>query len=213
MANETTNPVKTPVAQKRPEFPNTPAVFPAAEPGADPIIKNDFNYPEHTKGKWALLFFYPADFTFVCPTELLALSDRIDDFKKLGVEVLGVSTDTKFSHFQWMKQSVKEGGVAGLRYPLIEDQGGAISSAFGILNGTKALRAAFLVDPNGVVQHATINNLPVGRSIEETLRVIQAFQYVSQHGDEVCPMDWKPGASTMKPNEKGKRDYFEKRKA
>lgn len=205
---------ETIVARKLPEVPNTPAVFPASEPGAEPAIKNDFNFLGHIKGKWALLVFYPADFTFVCPTELLGLSERIDEFKKLSVEVLGISTDTKWSHFQWMKQSVKDGGVAGLRYPLVEDQGGAISRALGVLNpaGIKALRATYIVDPAGVVQHVTINNLPVGRSVDETLRVIQGFQYVSEHSGEVCPMDWKPGANVMKENEKGKKEFFEKRK-
>ena len=163
------------------------------------------------KGKWYYLFFYPFDFTFVCPTELLGISDRFDEFKKLGVEVLGCSVDSKFSHLNWQKQSVKEGGVQGLKYPLLEDLSRVIAQKYGVLAGNKALRAMYLIDPNGVVQHVTINNLSVGRSVDETLRVVQAFQWVAQHGDEVCPMDWKPGATTMKPNEKGKKEYFEKR--
>ena len=165
------------------------------------------------KGKWVVLFFYPLDFTFVCPTELLGLSDRYEEFKKAGVEILGCSIDSKFSHLNWMKQSVKDGGIEGLKYPLLEDLGGSIASKFGVLVGNKALRAMFLIDPNGVVQHCTINNLSVGRSVDETLRVVQAFQWVAQHGDEVCPMDWKPGEKTMNPNEKGKADYFSKRKS
>lgn len=202
---------KSPVGLKAPEFSAT-IVQPSSE-GKDPTFKDGVKLADY-KGKWVLLVFYPADFTFVCPTELLGLSDRFEEFKKLGVEVFGVSTDTKFSHLQWMKQSVKDGGLQGLKYPLIEDQGAAITRAFGVTtaDGRKALRATFLVDPNGVVQHATINALNAGRSVDETLRVVQAFQYASQHSDEVCPMDWKPGEATMKPSEAGKKQYFEKRK-
>ena len=163
------------------------------------------------KGKWLLLFFYPFDFTFVCPTELLGLSDRHEEFKKLGVEILGVSVDSKFSHKQWQAQEIKEGGVKGLKYGLLEDLAGNVAAKYGVLAGNKALRAMFLIDPNGNVQHMTVNNLSVGRSVDETLRVVQAFQWVAQHGDEVCPMDWKPGATTMKPTEEGKKKYFEKR--
>jgi peroxiredoxin (alkyl hydroperoxide reductase subunit C) len=162
------------------------------------------------RGKWTLLFFYPLDFTFVCPTELLALSEHYDEFKKLGVEVFGCSVDSKFSHLNWMKQEVKDGGIKGVKYTLLEDLGGRIADLYGVLNGTVALRAMFLIDPEGIVQHSTINNLSVGRSIEETIRIVQAFQFVSTHSGEVCPMDWKPGAATMNPTEEGKRKYFEK---
>lgn len=200
MAEAMTNPMVL-VGQKAPEFETT-------------IVANREFKPfklADNKGKWTLLFFYPLDFTFVCPTELLAVSDRYDEFKKLGVEVVGASIDSKFSHLNWMKQPVKEGGIEGLKYGLIEDLGGSIASKYGVLHGNKALRAMFLVDPNGTVQHMTVNNLSVGRSVEETLRVVQAFQWVAQHGDEVCPADWKPGATTMKPNEAGKKEYFAKR--
>lgn len=201
MAETQTNPM-TLVTQKAPDFETTGVVNGEFKP----VKLADY------KGKWTLLFFYPFDFTFVCPTELLGLSDRFEEFKKLGVEVLGCSVDSKFSHLNWQKQSVKEGGVQGLKYPLLEDLSGVIAQKYGVLAGNKALRAMYLIDPNGVVQHVTINNLSVGRSVDETLRVVQAFQWVAQHGDEVCPMDWKPGATTMHPNEKGKREYFEKRK-
>ena len=164
------------------------------------------------KGKWVVLFFYPLDFTFVCPTELIGLSERYEEFKKIGVEILGCSVDSKHSHLAWLKQPVKDGGVEGLKYPLLEDLGGAITSKYGVLVENRALRAMFIIDPNGIVQHATINNRPVGRSVDETLRVVQAFQHIALHGDEVCPMDWKPGEKTMNPNEKGKAEYFSKRK-
>ena len=133
------------------------------------------------RGKWTLLFFYPLDFTFVCPTELLALSEHYDEFKKLGVEILGLSADSKFSHLNWMKQEIKDGGIKGVKYTLLQDLGGRIAEMYGVLNGTVALRAMFLIDPQGVVQHSTINNLSVGRSIEETLRIVQAFQFVASH--------------------------------
>lgn len=193
---------RVPVAQQAPDF-ETTGVF-----GSDfkPVKLADY------KGKWLVLFFYPFDFTFVCPTELLGLSERMDEFKKLNVEILGVSVDSKFSHLNWIKQPVKDGGVEGLKYGLLEDLGGKIADKYGVLLGSKAARALFLIDPNGVVQHVTVNNLNVGRSVDETLRVVQAFQWVAQHGDEVCPMDWKPGEKTMKPTETGKKEYFSQRK-
>jgi peroxiredoxin (alkyl hydroperoxide reductase subunit C) len=193
--------MSTLVSSKAPEF-NTTGV-----------IKGEFKPIKLTdyQGKWVLLFFYPLDFTFVCPTELLALSDRFEEFRKLGVEILGCSVDSKFSHLQWTKQPVKDGGLEGLRYPLLEDLGGRIAEAYGIKPGLVALRALFLIDPSGVVQHATVNNLSVGRSVDETLRVVQAFQWVAQHGDEVCPANWKPGTQTMKPTEAGKREFFAKK--
>jgi peroxiredoxin (alkyl hydroperoxide reductase subunit C) len=189
------------VAQKAPDFETTA------------VVKSEFKPWKlaDQKGKWTMLFFYPLDFTFVCPTELLAVSDRYEEFTKLGVQVAGVSVDSKFSHLNWMKQPVKDGGLEGLKYPLLEDLGGQIAQKYGVLNGTVALRGMFLIDPEGVVQHATVNNLSVGRSVDESLRVIQAFQWVAEHGSEVCPADWKPGKTTMKPSEAGKKEFFSKR--
>lgn len=212
MAEYTELAFRTPVSQKAPDF-TTTLVLPSSE-GKDPTFKDGVKLSDY-KGKWVLLMFYPADFTFVCPTELLGVSDRYEDFKKAQIEVLGVSTDTKFSHLQWMKQPVKDGGLQGLKYPLVEDQGAAITRSFGVLtpDTKKALRATVLIDPNGVVVHAGVNANNVGRSVDETLRLVQAFQYATQHSDEVCPMDWKPGAAAMKPNESGKKEYFEKRKS
>jgi peroxiredoxin (alkyl hydroperoxide reductase subunit C) len=160
-------------------------------------------------GKWVVLFFYPLDFTFVCPTEILAFSDRLAEFKKLGAEVLGVSVDSKFSHLAWTEKPRAEGGIQGLAYPLLEDLKKEIAAAYGVLaeGNAVALRGLFLIDPEGTVQHATINNLGVGRSVDETLRVLQAFQYVREHG-EVCPADWKPGARAMKADWEKSKDYF-----
>ena len=161
------------------------------------------------KGKWVVLFFYPLDFTFVCPTEILAFSDRVAEFKALGAELLGVSVDSKFSHLAWTEKKREEGGIAGLAYPLVEDITKKISADYQVLDEAAgvALRGLFIIDPQGVVQHATINNLSVGRSVDETLRVLQAFQYVASHG-EVCPAGWKPGDKTMKAGWKESKEYF-----
>ncbi|HTS03373.1 MAG TPA: peroxiredoxin [Thermoanaerobaculia bacterium] len=161
------------------------------------------------KGKWVVLFFYPLDFTFVCPTEILAFSDRLGEFRSLGAEVLGASVDSKWSHLAWTEKPREEGGIKGLAYPLLEDLGKDLAEGYGVLaeGGRIALRGLFLIDPDGVVQHATINNTAVGRSVDETLRVLQAFQYVREHG-EVCPADWKPGAKAMKADWEKSKEYF-----
>ncbi len=165
------------------------------------------------RGKWVVLFFYPLDFTFVCPTEILAFSDRLGEFRKVGAEVLGASVDSKFSHLAWTEKPREEGGIQGLAYPLLEDLGKDLAREYGVLapDGRVALRGLFLIDPDGIVQHATVNNLGVGRSVDETLRVLQAFQFVREHG-EVCPADWKPGTKTMKADWKGSKEYFAKAK-
>lgn len=165
---------------------------------------------EDYKKKWVVLFFYPLDFTFVCPTEILAFSDRLDEFKKLGAEVLGVSIDSKFTHLAWTERPRNQGGIEGLRYPLLADMNKEVAQAYGVLaDGGVALRGLFIIDPDGVVQHATVNNLGVGRSVDETLRVLQAFQFVRDHG-EVCPANWQPGGDTMKPDWQKSKQYFSK---
>lgn len=162
------------------------------------------------KNKWVVLFFYPLDFTFVCPTEILAFSDRYDEFKKLGAEVIGASVDSKFTHLAWTERDRNQGGIKGLKYPLVADLDKSLAANYGVLaEGGVALRGLFLIDPDGVVQHATINNLGVGRSVDEALRVLQAFQFVREHG-EVCPANWKPGADTMQPDWAGSKKYFSK---
>ena len=161
------------------------------------------------KGKWVVLFFYPLDFTFVCPTEILAFSDRLGEFRKLGAEVLGASVDSKWSHLAWTEKPREEGGIKGLAYPLLEDLGKDLADAYGVLDEKRriALRGRFIIDPDGVVQHATINNTAVGRSVDETLRVLQAFQFVREHG-EVCPADWKPGTKTIKSDWEKSKEFF-----
>jgi peroxiredoxin (alkyl hydroperoxide reductase subunit C) len=161
------------------------------------------------KGRWVVLFFYPLDFTFVCPTEILAFSDRLGEFKALGADVLGASVDSKWSHLAWTEKPREEGGIKGLAYPLLEDLGKDLAEEYGVLaeGGKIALRGLFIIDPDGVVQHVTINNTAVGRSVDETLRVLQAFQYVKEHG-EVCPADWKPGTKAMKADWEKSKEYF-----
>lgn len=164
------------------------------------------------KGKWLCLFFYPLDFTFVCPTEIIAFSDRIDDFKKLGCEVVGASIDSQFSHLAWINTARNQGGLGDLKYPLLADINKEASRAYQVLtDGGVALRGLFLINPNGKIAYQVVHDLGVGRSVDETLRVLEAFQYVEKHG-EVCPANWKKGSDTMKPDPKGSQDYFKKQK-
>ncbi|XP_066327398.1 2-Cys peroxiredoxin BAS1, chloroplastic [Miscanthus floridulus] len=160
--------------------------------------------------KYVILFFYPLDFTFVCPTEITAFSDRYEEFEKLNTEVLGVSIDSVFSHLAWVQTDRKSGGLGDLKYPLISDVTKSISKAFGVLIPSQgiALRGLFIIDKEGVIQHSTINNLAIGRSVDETMRTLQALQYVQENPDEVCPAGWKPGEKSMKPDPKGSKEYF-----
>ncbi|KAG2437538.1 hypothetical protein HYH02_011181 [Chlamydomonas schloesseri] len=161
------------------------------------------------RGKYVVLFFYPLDFTFVCPTEITAFSDRYKEFKDMNTEVLGVSVDSQFTHLAWIQTDRKEGGLGDLAYPLVADLKKEISKAYGVLTEDGiSLRGLFIIDKEGVVQHATINNLAFGRSVDETKRVLQAIQYVQSNPDEVCPAGWKPGDKTMKPDPKGSKEYF-----
>ena len=163
------------------------------------------------KGKWVVLFFYPLDFTFVCPTEILAFSDAKPEFDKVGAQVLGVSVDSHFSHLAWQQTSRKEGGLSGLTYPLVADLNKSIARDYGVLIEEEgiALRGLFIINPEGKVVAATVHDLPVGRSTDETLRVIKAFQFVAKHG-EVCPANWSEGKTTMKADPKGSKEYFGK---
>jgi len=161
------------------------------------------------KGKYLVLFFYPLDFTFVCPTEIIAFSDRINEFKKLDTEVIGVSVDSHFSHLAWINTPRKQGGLGEMKYPLLADLTKQISKDYGVLleDAGIALRGLFIIDPKGIVRQITINDLPVGRSVDETLRLVEAFQFVDKHG-EVCPANWKKGSATIKPDPQGSKEYF-----
>ncbi len=162
------------------------------------------------RGKYVVLFFYPLDFTFVCPTEVTAFSDRYAEFSNLNTEVFGISIDSEFSHLAWMQTDRKSGGVGDLNYPLISDIKKEISAAYNVLDPSSgiALRGLFIIDKDGILQHATINNMAFGRSIDETLRTLQAIQHVQSHPDEVCPIDWQPGDKTMNPDPVKSKIYF-----
>ncbi|KAG8376827.1 hypothetical protein BUALT_Bualt09G0104300 [Buddleja alternifolia] len=165
---------------------------------------------EYIGKKYVILFFYPLDFTFVCPTEITAFSDRYQEFEKLNTEVLGVSIDSVFSHLAWVQTDRKSGGLGDLNYPLVSDVTKSISKSFNVLIPDQgiALRGLFIIDKEGVIQHSTINNLGIGRSVDETLRTLQALQYVQENPDEVCPAGWKPGEKSMKPDPKLSKEYF-----
>jgi peroxiredoxin (alkyl hydroperoxide reductase subunit C) len=162
------------------------------------------------RGRYVVLFFYPLDFTFVCPTEVTAFSDRYTEFSNLNTEVFGISVDSEFSHLAWMQTDRKSGGVGDLNYPLVSDIKKEISAAYNVLDPSSgiALRGLFIIDKDGVLQHATINNMAFGRSVDETLRTLQAIQHVQSHPDEVCPIDWQPGDQTMNPDPVKSKIYF-----
>ena len=166
------------------------------------------------KGKYLVLFFYPMDFTFVCPTEIIAFSDRVDEFRSIGCEVACASVDSEFTHLAWTERSRKEGGLGQMKIPMISDLTKQISRDYGILLEDQgvSLRGLFIIDGKGILRQATVNDLPVGRSVDETLRLVQAFQFTDEHG-EVCPAGWKPGAATMKADPVGSKEYFAKKAA
>jgi alkyl hydroperoxide reductase subunit AhpC len=163
------------------------------------------------KGKnYLVLFFYPLDFTFVCPTEIIAFSDRIQEFRDRGAEVVGVSVDSKFSHLAWIQSPRAQGGLGGLAYPLVSDLTKRISADYGVLlEGGIALRGLFVIDKDSVIRAITIHDLPIGRSVDEALRVLDALQHFEKHG-EVCPAGWTRGAATIKPGVKESKAYFQK---
>lgn len=176
-------------------------------------FKGEFNNYKLSdfKGKWVMLLFYPLDFTFVCPTEVLSFSKAAGEFTERECQVLGVSVDSKFSHKAWVETKHEDGGLGGdLEYPLLADLNKTMAQDYGVLLEAAgvAYRGLFLIDPNGVVMHATINNLSVGRSVNEALRVLKAFQFVTSHEGEVCPANWEEGADTMKASPEGMRDYL-----
>jgi peroxiredoxin 2/4 len=162
------------------------------------------------RGRDVVLFFYPLNFTFVCPTEITAFSDRHAEFARLDAAILAVSVDSPYSHLAWVQTDRKSGGLGDVAYPLISDLNKEIARAYHVLDeeaGT-ALRGLFLIDPDGVIRHSTVNDVAVGRSVDETLRVLQAFQLVRQQSGQVCPADWTPGARTLAADPRGSRDFF-----
>jgi len=162
------------------------------------------------RGKYVVLFFYPLDFTFVCPTEIIAFSDRIKDFEERNVQVLGASIDSQFSHLAWIRQPRKEGGLGQMNFPLIADITKQISADYGVLleEAGVALRGLFLIDQDGIGRHMLVNDLPLGRSTDEVLRMIDALHYFEENG-EVCPANWHKGDKSMVPDPDKSREYFE----
>lgn len=170
----------------------------------DKVILSDYLHK-----KYVVLFFYPLDFTFVCPTEITAFSDNFHKFAELNTEVLGISVDSQFSHLAWLQTERSAGGLGNLNYPLLSDLKKEISAAYNVLTDQGvALRGLFIIDMDGIIQYATINNLEFGRSVDETLRVLQAIQYVQLNPDEVCPANWKPGDETIVPDPIKSKNYF-----
>jgi peroxiredoxin (alkyl hydroperoxide reductase subunit C) len=179
---------------------------------ADAVFSQEFKTIKLSeyRGKYVVLFFYPLDFTFVCPTEIIAFSERYEEFKNLNTEVLGISVDSQFSHLAWVQTERKNGGLGDIAYPLVSDLKREISTAYNVLDTDAgvALRGLFIIDKEGIVQHSTINNLSFGRSVDETLRTLKALQYVQSHPDEVCPAGWQEGDKTMVPDPVKSKVYF-----
>lgn len=184
--------------------------FTAAAVLADGSIVDNFNLKKHIAGKYAVVFFYPLDFTFVCPSEILAFDHRVDKFKELGTEVVGISIDSQYTHNAWRNTPVTEGGLGPVKFPLVADLGGSIMDAYGIRHpGNVALRGAFLIDNKGVVRHQVVNDLPLGRNVDEMVRMVEALQFHEEVG-EVCPAGWKKGDAGMKDTPDGVADYLSK---
>lgn len=162
------------------------------------------------KGKYVVLFFYPLDFTFVCPSEIIAFDKRLDEFKAKNCEVIAVSVDSHFSHWAWKNTPVNKGGIGNVRFPIVADLSKSIARDYGVLlDETVALRGLFVIDKEGIVRSAIVNDLPLGRSVDETLRLLTALQHFEKHG-EVCPANWKEGESAMKPTAEGVAEYLSK---
>jgi len=184
--------------------------FTAAAVLADGTIVDSLNFSEAKKGKYGLIFFYPLDFTFVCPSELIALDHRMSQFKERNVEVFGVSIDSHFTHNAWRNTPVNAGGIGAVQYTLVADIDHAICKAYDVeAAGGVAFRGAFLIDKENVVQAQIVNNLPLGRNIDELVRLVDALQFHEEHG-EVCPAGWKKGDSGMKADPKGVAEYLAK---
>lgn len=195
------------VGREAPDF-TAKAVMP------DNSIKDNYNLKEQTKGKYAVLFFWPLDFTFVCPSEIIAFDNRVDEFKKRGAEVIGISVDSQYTHYAWKNTPVDKGGIGNVRFPLIADLTKSISRSYDVLTGDAvAFRGTFILDKKGLVRHQLINDLPLGRNVDETLRTLDALMFHEEHG-EVCPANWKKGEKAMKPTAEGVASYLkEKAKA
>lgn len=162
------------------------------------------------RGKYVVLFFYPLDFTFVCPSEIIAFDKALDQFKEKNCEVLGVSVDSHFSHLAWKNTPREQGGIGNIQFPLVADITKSIARDYGVLfDDSIALRGLFLIDKEGIVRHALVNDLPLGRNVDEALRILHALQFTEEHG-EVCPANWREGEDSMKPTAEGVAEYLAK---
>lgn len=203
------------VGKKAPSF-KAPAVVNGGE------IINDFSLDQYLGKKYVILYFYPADFTFVCPTEIVAFQDKIEVFDKLNTVVVGVSTDSEFSHWKWLQTEKKEGGIKGVKYPLVADSAKTIAENYDVLAGSydyddngniafsgvpQAYRGLFLIDKQGIVRHQVVNDMPLGRSIDEAIRIVEALQFFEENG-EVCPANWHKGDQALKPTQEGVASYL-----
>ncbi|MEW6648089.1 MAG: peroxiredoxin [Pseudomonadota bacterium] len=190
------------VGRKAPDF-TAPAVL------GDGSIVDEFHFAGATKNKYAVVFFYPLDFTFVCPSELIAFDHRLEEFKKRNCEVIGVSIDSHFTHNAWRNTPVNQGGIGQVGYTLVADMTHNICKAFDVEtpDGAVAFRGSFLIDRQGVVRHQIVNDLPLGRDIDEMLRMVDALQFFEEHG-EVCPAGWNKGKKGMKADPKGVAEYL-----
>ena len=206
------------VGKKAPLF-SAPAVINGGE------IVEEFSLGQFIGKKYVVFFFYPADFTFVCPTELLAFQDKIKDFEQRNVAVVACSVDSKHSHWKWLQTELNQGGIKGVKYPLVSDLSKTISENYDVLAGNyeysdegdvsfkgdpRSYRGLFLIDLNGIVRHQTINDMPLGRSVLETIRIVDALQFYEENG-EVCPADWHKGDKAMKETQDSVADYLSKR--
>lgn len=180
----------------------------AAVLGSGEIVE-DFNFKKATSGKYAVIFFYPLDFTFVCPSELIAFDHRLEEFKSRGVEVIGVSIDSHFAHNAWRNTPINEGGIGPVKYTLVADMTHAICKAYDVEtpDGAVAFRGSFLIDKAGMVRHQVVNDLPLGRNVDEMLRMIDALQFTEEHG-EVCPAGWHKGDKGMNATPAGVAEYL-----
>ncbi|MCB6183327.1 peroxiredoxin C [Leeia sp. TBRC 13508] len=189
------------VGKQAPDF-TVPAVLGSGE------IVDSFSFSQTTAGKYSLVFFYPLDFTFVCPSELIALDHRMDAFKEKGVEVVAVSIDSHFTHNAWRNTPINAGGIGAVKYTMAADINHAIAQAYGVeTDDGVAFRGAFLIDKSGKVRVSIVNDLPIGRNIDELLRLVDAIQFTDEHG-EVCPAGWNKGDKGMKADPKGVAEYL-----
>ena len=206
------------VGKKAPAF-SAPAVINGGE------IVEGFSIEQYLEKKYVIFFFYPADFTFVCPTELLAFQDRIKEFEEKNVAVVGCSVDSKYSHWKWLQTELNQGGIKGVKYPLVSDLSKTISENYDVLAGNyeyseegdvsfsgtpEAYRGLFLIDKKGIVSHQIVNDMPLGRSVSETLRMVDALQFFEENG-EVCPADWHKGEKGMKETQESVANWLSKK--